>query len=171
MKLAFVQSSRRGGTDQLLSDFAMREIAAGKRVIGVVQINTERPHDHRCDMDVQVLPDGDRIRISQDLGANSRGCRLDSAALEQAVAELEPQVEAGADLLVINKFGKHEADGRGFRILIARAVELDIPVIVGTNALNKEAFQNFSAGCATELRADVEHLEEWLLGVRFDLAG
>lgn len=166
MNFAFVQSSRRGGTDLLLTGFALKQIDAGKRVVGVVQTNTERPQDHRCDMDVQVLPTGSTIRISQDLGAQSRGCRLDPSALEQAVAQLEPLVEAGADLLVVNKFGKHEADGRGFRNLIARAVELDIPVIVGTNSLNKDAFQDFAAGTARELEPEPEQLDAWFDAVQ-----
>ena len=171
MKLAYVQSSRRGGTDQLLTEFARRQIATGRRVIGVVQTNTDRPNDHRCDMDVQLLPGGRTIRISQDLGAGSRGCRLDPEALEQAVAELGPQIEAGADLLIINKFGKHEADGRGFRGLIARALELEIPVVVGTNALNEAAFLEFSAGFALKISADQTHLQEWMDSSHLDLTG
>lgn len=171
MKLAYVRSSRRGGTDQLLSEFSRRQVAMGRRVIGVVQTNTGRPNDHRCDMDVQVLPGGRTIRISQDLGASSRGCRLDPEALEQAVAELEPQIEAGADLMIVNKFGKHEADGRGFRGLIARALELGIPVAVGTNALNEAAFLEFAAGYATKISADQAHLDEWMDSSQFDLTG
>lgn len=171
MKLAYVRSSRRGGTDQLLTEFAYRQIAIGRRVIGVVQINTDRPNNHRCDMDVQILPGSSTIRISQDLGAGSRGCRLDPEALEQAVAELAPQIETGADLLIVNKFGKHEADGRGFRSLIARGLELNIPVIVGISALNEEAFLEFSAGHAAKVFADQTHLDEWIDSSQFDLTG
>lgn len=161
MKLAYVRSSRRGGTDLLLSEFAFRQIALGKRVAGVVQINTECQDGFRCDMDVQVLPEGSRIRISQDLGRNSRGCRLDPEALEQAVAELGPLIDAGADLLIINKFGKHEADGRGFRDLMARALELDIPVIVGASETNEQAFLEFSAGLAEKLPPEPEQMDAW----------
>lgn len=35
------------------------------------------------------------------------------------------------DLLIVNKFGKHEAMGRDFRSAIAAAVEWDVPVLLG----------------------------------------
>ena len=67
-------------------------------------------------------------------------------ALEQAVALTEQALDEGADLLIVNKFGKHEADGRGFRDTIGRALELGIPVLVGANKLNVEALVSFCGG-------------------------
>ena len=29
----------------------------------------------------------------------------------------------GADVLIVNKFGKHEAEGRGFRMVVAEALK------------------------------------------------
>jgi hypothetical protein len=82
-------------------------------------------------MDVRVLPNGPILRISQNLGSVSKGCRLDPAALEAAVGLVEARLDPNVDLLIINKFGKHEADGRGFRTVIAAALDLEIPVLVG----------------------------------------
>lgn len=162
MKLAFTLAPRRGDTDLLLHRLSEAVITRGYRLAGTVQINTERADAGPCDMDVQVLPDGPVIRISQSLGGASKGCRLDPDGLEKAVGLVEAGLARGADCLLVNKFGKHEAEGRGFRSVIASAFEMDIPVLVGLNELNRQAFLEFSAGLATELTPDITSLEAWV---------
>lgn len=161
MKIACIRASARGKTDLLLQQLAAHLARQGIRTAGTVQINTERADSHRCDMDVQILPDGPVIRISQDLGRASRGCRLDPAALEQTVASSAIELANSAQILIVNKFGKHEAEGRGFRGLIADALERDIPVIVGLNALNEPAFDAFADGFARRLPPDLQDLKSW----------
>jgi len=161
MALAFVKTVERGLTDQLLWEFADSLLASGLRLAGVVQTNSDRPGSHHCDMDVRVLPDGPMIRISQVLGEESRGCRLDPTALEDAVARVEAGLELSPDLLIINKFGKHEAEGRGFRPLIAEALARDIPVLLGVNGLNQEAFEAFAGDYAEEIAAGAAGLATW----------
>ncbi|WP_417809162.1 DUF2478 domain-containing protein [Thioclava sp.] len=159
--VATVSCPGRGDADLLLGRFAQRAIAAGLRVCGTVQVNTERAKSHACDMDIQVLPDGPVLRISQALGAGSRGCRLDPAALETAVHAVADGLE-GADLLIINKFGKMEAEGRGFRTVMAEAVALGIPVLTGLNGLNEAAFARFAEGYAQALPPTIDALCDWL---------
>jgi hypothetical protein len=120
-----------------------------------VQVNTERVGSRHCDMGLMVLTDGPSFRISQNRGNWARGCRLDAGSLETAVEHVARFVDCGADLMIVNKFGKHEAEGRGFRSVIAAALEHGMPVLVGLNALNREAFNKFSWSLAEELRADV----------------
>jgi hypothetical protein len=113
-------------------------------------------------MDVRVLPDGAVLRISQDLGPQARGCRLDPAALETAVGLVTVSLSSGVDLLIVNKFGKHEAGGRGFRDVIAEAVALDIPVLVGLSALNRPAFETFAEERAIQLPPEPAALMAWV---------
>ncbi|MHA6268215.1 DUF2478 domain-containing protein [uncultured Aliiroseovarius sp.] len=162
MKLAFTIAPGRGETNLLLAQIADHLATQGAKVVGTVQIDTDRDDGHKCDMDVKVLPEGRIIRISQDLGRASRGCRLDMDALETAVADIEVALDQGADLLLVNKFGKHEAEGRGFRAVIAEALGRDIPVLVGVNKLNRDAFISFCDGLAEELPADNAAIEAWL---------
>jgi hypothetical protein len=108
-----------------------------------------------------VLPDGPMIRISQSLGPGSKGCRLDPAALEQAVALVSAGLETKPHLMVVNKFGKHEADGRGFRPVIGDAMMRGIPILTGVNRLNHDAFLAFSQGMAERLPAEPEALDQW----------
>ena len=162
MKLAYMMAPGRGDTDLMLHQLSQRLIRQGYRPAGTVQINTECADAGPCDMDVQVLPDGPTIRISQSLGPAAKGCRLDPQALESAVALVEGGLANGADCLIVNKFGKHEAEGRGFRTVIAKALELDIPVLVGLSGLNRTAFLDFSEGFATELPPDPAALADWI---------
>jgi len=168
MHLAYVMTPDRGATDRLLSELADHLQAQGTKLAGIVQTNTECHNDALCDMDVRVLPAGETIRISQSLGPESRGCRLDPAALEQAVAQVTASLLATSlpELLIVNKFGKHEADGRGMRPVIGEAMAQGVPVVSGVNKMNVEAFQEFAGGLAVAVEPNVEALLEWLTGTQ-----
>lgn len=160
MKLGYIMMDDPGVLDTTLAHIADELLRQEMHVSGVVQINTEREKNHKCDMDVKVLPDGPTICISQSLGAGSTGCRLNPEALEQAVVLVSEEIKEGSDILLINKFGKHEAEGRGFRELIGKALLQDIPVLVGLNGLNKSAFQEFAENLETEV--DSKNIMSWL---------
>ncbi len=162
MNIAYTMAPGRGDTDLILLRLADRLAARGLRCCGTVQINTERPDAGPCDMDVKVLPAGPVLRISQDLGRDSHGCRLDPQALETAVGHVVASFSAGADVLIVNKFGKHEAEGRGFREVIAEALARDIPVLVGLNGMNLPAFEAFAGGLAVPLPPEEEALSAWV---------
>ena len=165
MKIACTMAPGRGDTDLLLFRLAQDLMAEGLRVCGTVQVNTEREKAGPCDMDVKVLPDGPAICISQNLGPEARGCRLNPEALELAVGHVEAALSERVDLLIVNKFGKHEADGRGFRNAIAEALSRDIPVLVGLNSLNAAKFHEFTVDAATVLPPEAPALAEWVAGV------
>jgi Protein of unknown function (DUF2478) len=160
--LAYTMAPGRGDTDLILQALAHDLGASGLQCCGIVQINSERADTGPCDMDVRVLPDGPVLRISQELGPSARGCRLDPTALETAVGLVAARLSSGADLLIINKFGKHEAEGRGFRDVIAQAVAMNVPVLVGLNSLNREAFEAFAGGLAVQLPSERAALRAWV---------
>ncbi|MEM8822137.1 MAG: DUF2478 domain-containing protein [Pseudomonadota bacterium] len=162
MRLAYTMTNSKGALDPLLHDTAQAVIAAGRRVAGIVQVNRDVLGTERCDMDAIVLPDGPIIRISQSLGRGARGCRLDPEGLETAVAAAQARLDAGADLLIVNKFGKQEAAGRGFRSLIAKALDQGADVLVGVNQLNIDALSAFSGGLAERLSPEQTVLLQWI---------
>ncbi|KPA23560.1 hypothetical protein shim_01680 [Shimia sp. SK013] len=161
MKIAYTMARGRGELDLLLAELAKRLQARGVATRGIVQTNSECESDHRCDMDVQILPDGDVIRISQHLGKEARGCRLDPNAMAHAVTQVARSMEGPYDVFMLNKFGKQEADGQGFRDLIAEAAASGATVIAGTNPLNSEKFEQFADGMATEVAPDIDVLLAW----------
>ncbi|MBT4566354.1 MAG: DUF2478 domain-containing protein [Paracoccaceae bacterium] len=162
MKIAYTMEPSRGGIDLLLAAVATELAASGFNVCGTVQINSDREDCAGCDMDVRILPNGPTVRISQSLGKEARGCRLDPSALEMAVGHTKDSLAKGADVLIINKFGKHEAQGRGFREVIAEALSEGIPVIVGLNQLNEPAFKDFTSDVAVPLAPNIESALNWV---------
>ncbi|MEL7115062.1 MAG: DUF2478 domain-containing protein [Pseudomonadota bacterium] len=162
MRLASTSLGGGGDMDRLLFTLAETLMTRGIRPAGVVQVNTDRSDGQPCDMDVCVLGTDTQLRISQSLGAGARGCRLDPQALETAVALVLNRLAAGADCLIINKFGKQEALGRGFRSVIAEALSLDIPVLVGVNPNNLDALEAFAEGLHVALPPEIPLLADWL---------
>lgn len=123
----------------------------GLRLAGAVQTNLNHGAGCACDMELTVLgTDTPPIRISQSLGAGSQGCRLDADALERAAALAASSLQ-GADLALVNKFGKQEAAGRGFRDFIAAALTEEIPVLVAVAPELVPAFTGFAGDYATPL--------------------
>lgn len=160
--LGYVSTGERGRSDGLLAGVAAALAAQSVALGGVVQINTEVDPSRPCHMDLAVLGTAHQIRISQFLGTGSKGCRLDPAGLEEAVGHVERALETPLPkLLFINKFGKQECEGRGFRPLIGRALELDIPVLTAVSALNLPQFLDFAGGMETELAAEHDTVMAW----------
>ena len=147
MTLFYVSLPGRGQTDACLTAAVRLMQDAGLRLSGTFALETDDPS---CDMQLQVLPDGPVIRINQNLGRQARGCRLDGGALEQAVTEVATRTDA-AQILIVNKFGKLEAAGRGYVPLIVQALDAERVVLIGVNALNLADLLAFADGMATDL--------------------
>ena len=161
MRLGYVSLAGRGANDRLLAQAAALAEAAGLRLAGCVQLNTDRMGFDDCDMDLRILGGGPLVRINQRLGAGSKGCKLDPGALEMAVARVAGRMD-GAQALILNKFGKHESLGRGFRPLIGEALGAGIDVVLGVNRLNLAAFQDFAGDFAQELAPQADQIMAFL---------
>jgi hypothetical protein len=158
--LAYVIGGARGEGDRLLAEVAAALAARGWPLAGVVQINTDRG-DSPCDMDLSVLGLGRTVRISQSLGPHSQGCRLDPEGLETAVGLVAGTLARGPRLMIVNKFGKAEVEGRGFRPLIGEALAAGIPVLTGVRAVNLEGFRAFAGGFEEALEGQVSAILRW----------
>lgn len=165
MPLALVRLAPAGVGDDALAGLAAGLAVRGLRVAGAVQINTRPAPDERCDMDLRILPQGRILRISQSLGPGADGCRLDAGALEQAAAAACLGLDH-ADVLIVNKFGRQEAAGRGFRELIGEAMLRGLPVLTGLGEDGRAAFEVFAGGLATELKPDPDSVLRWIAAVR-----
>lgn len=160
--LAAVLYSKGVSCDLLLAGIARSLQEQGLRLAGAVQINEDYEALCACDMTLRDLSSGRDVRISQRLGRFSRGCRLDPSAMAESVSLAETGLAAGADLVILNKFGKAEAAGHGFRSLVAAAVERDIPVLVGISEVNLAAWTEFTGGEGTVLPPLDQPVLRWL---------
>ena len=132
--------------DALITRCATDLAASGYRLGGIVQSNAHRPGRRRCDMYVKDLLGGDEIKISFDRGNEARGCRLDPDAFARIDGWIERAVLEHVELLVINKFGKEEANGRGLRAVLAEALIAEIPLLIGVSTQNLPDFLDIRRG-------------------------
>jgi len=159
--LGYLVADGVGAADRLLWDLGHDLRAEGLAVAGAVQDNSGSDDAGRCHMHLHVLTGQEVIRISQNLGALARGCRLDPEGLERAVGLVASALVARPALLIVNKFGKQELDGRGFRPVIAEALGMEIPVLTAVNAGNEASFLGWAEDLAERLPADRQALEAW----------
>jgi nucleoside-triphosphatase THEP1 len=137
--------------------------AGGLRLAGAMQHDRARSDRRRCDMVIEDIASGTQTALSEDRGPQARGCRIDMAGLHDAVARVEAMLtDGGVDLLVINKFGKIESEGHGFRTVIGVALERGIPVLIGVPLRNLDAWNVFSGEYACSLTPPYSELPDWL---------
>lgn len=151
--------------DSLLMNIADRLHEQGLKLAGAVQLNTNDKDRCRCDMSMRDLSTGKIIEISQYRGPQARGCRLDQQALEETVGLVRQAVDTGADFLIVNKFGKREATGHGFRQVIEAAIAKEIPVLLSVGPETLSDWSDYTGDLAKELPHDLETIVAWCLSV------
>lgn len=148
--------------DRFLADLGYGLRDAGRAVAGIVQRNTFLRDPIKCDMEVEELASGTILQLSQFRGLAARGCQLDRAALAEAAGLLVAAIDAEPDILVLNKFGRTEAEGGGLRDALGRAAEFSIPTIVGVPYRNLDCWRSFAGDLAHECEVDPEYVRRWL---------
>jgi hypothetical protein len=146
--------------DRLLIDFADDLRRSGLRPVGVIQIGrscqSENPR-----FGVVMLPGGEVVRLAQESDAHGAGCRLDAGRLADLAKQLDTAIEGGADLVIINRFGRSEAEGGGLIDLVARALDADIPVLIAVPERRFSAWIRFSNGMNVRLACRRDALNRW----------
>lgn len=161
MKLGYLCLPGEGETDLLLQEVARLLAACGVATAGAVQINTAREGRTKPDMDLFLLPGGPVIRISVQRGEAAAGCRLDTAALEEAAVIVAQRLTA-AQVLIVNKFGQQEATGHGLADSIAAALAAGKPVLTGTAEHFLQGFLAWADGHETALPGDAAAVADWV---------
>ncbi|MBB4258157.1 DUF2478 domain-containing protein [Bradyrhizobium sp. CIR3A] len=112
---------------RLLADFAQDIAQQGVRIGGIVQRHSRRANGTHVMLAIDVAT-GQEISISQPLGSGAMSCNLDTNGLAEAAAVVSQALRNKIDLLVI-KFAKQEAAGRGLRAEFVDAITRSVPVL------------------------------------------
>ncbi|MBN9672728.1 DUF2478 domain-containing protein [Roseibium aggregatum] len=160
-----IRADQGEAVDCLLETAAARLKQQGVRVAGVLQRRAAHGDTCCADMGLELISTGETIEISQPLGSGSQGCRLDPRGLAEITACLLSELEDGPDLLFLNRFGKGEQEGEGFRQLIGRAVELSIPVLTAVRPPYLDAWRLFTGDLSEELPPMLDPVLDWCLKV------
>ena len=150
--------------DGFMADLALRLKARGLRLGGVVQHNDDC--EQGClSMALEDLASGHRFPISENRGAASSGCRLDASGLAAAGGALTAALHGGADLVIVNKFGRQEMLGQGLRQEIAAALMAGVPLLIAVRQDFLTAWRDFAGDDWTELPGEPERIEAWALSL------
>ena len=154
---------KEGAVDVLFQHIAERARGAGLHLAGALQRDEPHLGRSRCDMVLIDLASGRRTPISWDRGDLAAGCRLDQSALTEAAELVERSIRAAPlDLVIVNKFGKAEAEQRGgMRDAIAAAIDASVPVLTGVAPAYASALRDF-AGETCVLAGDEDGVSRWL---------
>lgn len=147
--------------DALLEDLAHRLASEGLRLAGAVQHTLKQPSMPRCDMVLEDLGTHGIHPISVDRSIAVQGCRMEPSAVENLAMLASQAIERGVDAFILNRFGKNEAAGRGYREVISNAVSLGVPVLVGVSAANLEKWEAFATSGYRRLDVDTTAARQW----------
>lgn len=128
---------------------------------GALQENARGTTGICSTMTLVDLTSQSRFRISQDLGPQAQGCRLDARGLSEIGALLDKALHQNVELLVLNRFGKAEAEGDGLRSAFARAIETGIPVLTAVRPPYTEAWAEFHGHLAIDLAPNLDTVLAW----------
>ena len=152
--------------DRFLADIGYSIRAEGLNVAGLVQLNSFERNPGKCDMVLEELHSGVLLQLSENRGSQASGCRLDRAVLAEAAGLLSTALDEKLDVLVLNKFGKTEAEGAGLRDALARAVTAGVPAIVGVPYRNLDQWRAFAGELAAETTLEASTVWSWLASHR-----
>jgi hypothetical protein len=140
--------------DRLLRALALLLMERGYSLAGLVQHNQPRPGRSRCDMVLEDISGGALVPISQDRGPHARGCALDVGQLLQATQLVQASLPTQPQLVILNKFGKTESEGGGFRALIAEVVATGLPLVIAVPWRNIDSWRLFAGDIGEEIVLD-----------------
>jgi Protein of unknown function (DUF2478) len=155
--------------DQVLREFASDLNGSGYRAVGLVQIG------HHCvdtpKLSAMLVHTGEELQLFQNLGTCATGCRLDVGQLLDAGAQVASAIDQGADLVIVNRFGRQEREGKGLSYLIERALGADIPVVIAVPSHRFADWIRFADGMSVKLHCNRAALDSWWNAVSARNAG
>lgn len=135
--------------------------AEGVPIGGVIQHDVRGDAGRICQMELEDVASGRRIPLSQDLGSGSISCGVDSGGLAEAAVAIRGAVDAGVQLVVINKFGTQEVEGGGLRTEMGFVVAAGVPLLTAVGERYLAQWQEFTGGEATLLAPDLSAVLGW----------
>lgn len=109
---------------------------------------------------------GERFSIFHDLGPGSTECHLDGTGALTAAESVRRDIAAGCDLVLLSKFGKLEADGKGLFPAFSTAVDSGIPLLTSLSPAFEEAWMRLADRSFSILHADADEIGAWWQTVR-----
>ncbi len=104
---------------------------------------------------------GERFSIFHDLGPGSSACHLDGMGALAAAEAVQRDIAAGCDLVLLSKFGKLEAGGKGLFNAFNAALDAGIPLLTSVSPAQEEAWKALAGPAYIILPADLDEIGTW----------
>jgi hypothetical protein len=104
---------------------------------------------------------GERFSIFHDLGPGSSVCHLDGTGALTAAQSVQRDIAAGCDLVLLNKFGKLEADGAGLFAAFRAALDAGLPLLMSLSPAFEPAWTRLTGCSFAIVRADMDEIGAW----------
>jgi hypothetical protein len=132
------------------------------RIAGVV---AESPGlaDRRCSAGfLRRVTTGERFAMFEDLGPGSTACHLEGNGIARAAEAVRQDLAAGCDLVLLSKFGKLEAAGKGLWSAFVATVEARVPLLTSVSPAVATAWGHFAGTGFVVLPPNDAAIDTWL---------
>ncbi|MDV7338989.1 DUF2478 domain-containing protein [Terasakiella sp. A23] len=146
-----------------LRDFATTLQKRGWHVAGLVQELAYDETGEKIGLDAIDIRTGEHLPLARPSKEDREHgtCGFDVGKLSETTKVLRNAMNAPADLLVIEKFGEREQDGRGLADEIVEAAMAGIPTLVAVPATALETWNEFTGRLGSLLPHDVTSMWDW----------
>jgi hypothetical protein len=110
---------------------------------------------------LRTLATGARYSIFHDPGPSAAACHLDGSGAGAAAIAVQRDIETGCDLVLLNKFGKLEADGNGLAVAFRATLAAGLPLLTSVSPAQEEAWRRFAERDFTILPAIPTEIDHW----------
>jgi Protein of unknown function (DUF2478) len=136
------------------------------RLVGVIA-ESQGLADRACSAGfLRNIANGKRFSIFQDLGPGSTACHLGGLGALSAAAAVQQDIAAGCDLVLLSKFGKLEADGRGLFCAFKAALDARVPLLTSVSPAFEAPWRALCGRAFVVLPADADKISVWWQTVR-----
>jgi len=138
---------------------------AGVNVHGILQ---ETPDDldpaaAGCGVDAIDIKTGEHVALVRptQYELDNNICSMNVAMLAEASMILRRALEDRADIVVVEKFGKHEKDGGGLSDELMAVMAENIPTVVSVPQIELDSWSRFTGGLGAQLPCDLDQILAW----------
>lgn len=143
-----------------LPNFAKQLKKAGVNVAGIIQESTVLPGDTKRTIESIDIQNGNRIPIKNPM-KNEEQCGLDVSNLIDTSAILRNVLKNRPDLVLVEKFGVQEQEGRGLSDEIMQIIVEGIPLLIAVPEPALEIWQNMTGGMGVVIKYETCEMQHW----------
>ena len=149
----------------VMKAFVQKLKAGGINVHGILQETPKHmdPDADGCGVDAIDIKTGDHVALVRptQYELDNKICSLDVSRLAEASMILRRALEEHADIVVVEKFGKHEKDGGGLSDDLMAVMAEHIPTVVSVPKDELASWQRFTGELGTTLDCDSAQIWAW----------